>query len=1379
VQSPRHVISELLQNADDADATSASVSVGDGSFVFRHDGEDFKADHFASLCRFGFSNKRALHTIGFRGIGFKSTFSLGNEVRLTSPTLSVAFYRKRFTQPHWIKLNGDIPSDTAVSVAFEDEHREKEISKNLTAWMESPASLLFFRSLRQLKLGSERVVWKPVSPGPVANSEWMSLDGSVDRPVLLIRSELEEFPEECVSEIRQERMLSDGEDGALPPCKVEIVLGLEGRLFVVLPTGVRTNLPFGCNAPFIQDPARVKIKDPETSPTNRWLLERAGVLAGHSMLQWLSCLDLSIATRAEAYRLLPRAQNHDDSIESSCHEIVSTAFASTLEGKAILLNISGELVGKDACVATPKWLTSVWDAEQVAVLFDNRRRSLFTYEVASSLRSQLIQQEYLSALSEDNVLATLRTKHLPKPASWRKLLALWAAVAPHVTKAMPSWSTMRNDIRIVPVQGQENLHSSAEVVRLGEKKLLHSEDDWDFLSKYLLVMNPNWPRYLTEQRRTSEAKTDGHLAEEVMAAERSLQAIGLSDSSDAAKVIDQVAESFFEQEEIEIKECVRLAQIAAALDVPVSSEFQFVTLDDTRRSRSQGFQLIADLQRECFAFAAEQWCDEHLIHGDYWTDFSSCTKQEWLQWSESGRSGLLGFIPLQQRTREFQGRGELSKLLKQRGCDRDVDYHYVTSHFVIEDWDFAPEHWQHWETLAKDDELIWSRLLRRILEQPQSYWSNALTARILQVATSRTRRALHTPGVLPLWLFKLRQKECLQDTWGRLRQPDELLRRTPETEALLDIEPFIKAEIDTESVRPLLSRLGVRDTPTGPDRLLERLSALSAVTNPPVFEVQKWCHRLDGMLPRCSTEDFQKIKDAFESQSMILTTDGSWASAGDVFLGADDHGVPGAAIVHEAIRPLTLWQKIGVEDRPTLERVISWLKNLPRSEKLSPEVLRRVKELLPRYAHRIWTECGCWLNLEGEWTDTENLRYSLSMHSLSAWGHLFPSVKQQVADFQRLTADIISDEPFSRLPSLARCLTERVQTNLFTTETPVTKPWMQALGMGLARIVSDSEESTQRIRENGVRLARTAWQTSAALETVPYLDNTPAGTARPNDVLWDGTTLYVVDLPVTRLLRPIARELAGPFDDAEIEDAIKFCVDRSAEHVTEYLEENFTLAERLKGVGIATELAAIVAMEGSSTPPADEAVANQQNAEELHVNGEEADAVPSDLSDLDGTGLEELADADTEETEVPRRFAVQRPKTASLLDRFLQAQGFKRESNGERYFHPDGRWIQKQSGQPFPWEMFSAEGHLLRSLVARDHCLARAPLQIASEIWDAIRKSPEDHSLIVTAMDGTPQEISGTGLVQMVSEGKLVLFPATYRVVCPPDLSPLRELPGA
>lgn len=60
VQSPRHILPELLQNADNAGATEARVSIADQRFVFEHNGEDFVETRFASICRFGYSNKHAL-----------------------------------------------------------------------------------------------------------------------------------------------------------------------------------------------------------------------------------------------------------------------------------------------------------------------------------------------------------------------------------------------------------------------------------------------------------------------------------------------------------------------------------------------------------------------------------------------------------------------------------------------------------------------------------------------------------------------------------------------------------------------------------------------------------------------------------------------------------------------------------------------------------------------------------------------------------------------------------------------------------------------------------------------------------------------------------------------------------------------------------------------------------------------------------------------------------------------------------------------------------------------------------------------------------------------------------------------------------------------
>ena len=469
VQSPRHILSELLQNADDAGASEARVSIENDRFVFEHNGEDFIEAHFASICRFGYSNKRALHTIGFRGIGFKSTFSLGDRVELFTPTLAVAFERARFTEPHWIDSRYQTSGTTRVEVAIANPLLRREVEKNLDEWLKSPVSLLFFKKIRRLRIGDSEVHWQSLGPGPIAESEWMALDEKADDPFLLVRSGEEAFPAEALDEIRKERMLGAEDSGDFPPCRVEIVLGAKGRLYVVLPTGVETTLPFACNAPFIQDPARLKIKDPETSPTNRWLLNRAGELAASAMMEWLEQTKTSARDRADAYGLLPDVDREATTLEGACGAIVELAFDAAIEDRPMLLTEEGRLVDAKAAITVPRPVFDIWPADQAMALLDAKSRPALCQHVSAKNRIKLVHWGLVEEFSKSDLLERLRSNHLPRPATWRHLLNLWAYIAPEVT----GWQCHDTDgLRIVPVQGKEVLYAASEIVRLGEKKLL-------------------------------------------------------------------------------------------------------------------------------------------------------------------------------------------------------------------------------------------------------------------------------------------------------------------------------------------------------------------------------------------------------------------------------------------------------------------------------------------------------------------------------------------------------------------------------------------------------------------------------------------------------------------------------------------------------------------------------------------------------------------------------------------------------------------------------------------------------------------------------------------------------------------------------------------
>lgn len=1364
VQSPRHVLSELLQNADDAGATEASVDIVDSCFVFSHNGEDFTEEHFASLCRFGYSNKRALHTIGFRGIGFKSTFSLGDTVELYTPTLSVAFERQRFTAPTWTGSPLTTGQQTQIRVVIRDDHRKREIEKNLKEWLASPVSLLFFKHIRRMRIGSQEVHWGSLGPGPVPESEWMALQDNPEDAFLIARSQSEAFPEETLAEIRQERLLSSDQEMEFPPCKLEIVVGAKGRLYVVLPTGVETSLPFACNAPFIQDPARLKIKDPETSPTNRWLLERAGRLAASVMLQWLNSKDASVIDRSAAYGLFPDVDRDDNSLDGSCATIVEETFDDALTDTSFLLTNTGELQPSKGSIIIPEELFEIWSTEQTVKLFDEAGRPPLSSHISNEDERKLVHWGVVEQIDKEHVLQVLQSKHLPKPETWNQLLGLWSYLAPELTGYQADVNS--EEVKLVPVQGRDVLYSSSEVVRLGEKRLLQSDNDWNFLSQHLLVLNQNWTRYLAEQRRIADERNDENLAEKVEAAFAVLDDIGLENTADVSDVIGQVAREFFSQKELSLEQCIQLAQIAAKLGATIDESFRFVTRDS--RLRDTKHTILFDADGALETFFEQNWCDSHLLHPNYSKTFASCSAEEWLIWVSSGRANLLRFASLTNKRKSAWGQKNIEQEMRLRGSTTAPYLPYVTSQFIIEDWDFEENHWKHWEGNANDDPAIWGRVIEHILDQPDSAWLKARSARVLQVATTGNARAITQDPLLPSWVLKFRELPCLRDTKGFYRKPSDLLRRTPETESLLDVEPFVHGHLDTEATRPLLKLLGVRDVPTGPDRLLDCLRALARTARPPVHEVEKWYRRLDQMIDLCSTADFANIKNALHDEKIIFTEDAAWVSASGVFLSSDEEDVPGAAVIRAGLRDLMLWRKIGIAERPTADLAIQWLKELPSGQPLSADDMRRVRTLLTRYAERIWNECGHWLNLAGEWVPVETLTWALSMQSLVAWSHLHEWVKQKTADFQHLPAEVVETQPFCILLPLAAHIEDRFHRSVRLPVRTERREWLNQLGMELQCIELDDQQEESRIRGLATELVDTVWHTTPGLEIIPYIDGTPAGVPRHAEAIWLDRILYVEDRPLARLARSVSQELGRAFRKQEIADAIKLCFDRTPGFVIEYMEENFKLAAR-KSISPVAE-SSHVDSDDQKPPESDD---NDESSSWEEPIGE--DGSPEHTHDVedetevadDEGGIENAGDfvnpEEPNKTTTKER-AHPKPAKLSIMERFARVQGFKKDGE-DRFYHPDGSWIAKTHEARFPWERRDAAGDLIRYYWPKDHCLESDPLQIEADIWGLLDHSPDNYALILSDFQGEPVEIPGSRLREMRDEGSITLYPATYRLV--------------
>ncbi|MBC53309.1 MAG: ATPase [Gammaproteobacteria bacterium] len=1358
VQSPRHILSELLQNADDAGASEARVSIDSGRFVFEHNGEDFIEAHFASICRFGYSNKRALHTIGFRGIGFKSTFSLGDRVELFTPTLAVAFERDRFTEPRWIEGQCSTSGTTRIEVAIANPLLHREVEKNLDEWLKSPVSLLFFRQIRRLQIGDRVVHWQSLGHGPVAESEWMALDEKADNPFLLVRSAEEPFPADALDEIRKERMLGTKDSGDFPPCRVEIVLGAKGRLYVVLPTGVETPLPFACNAPFIQDPARLKIKDPETSPTNRWLLQRAGELAASAMVEWLEQTRTSPQDRADAYSLLPDVDREASTLEGSCAALVEMAFADALDDRPILLTEEGALVAAGAAILVPLPIFDIWPAEQAMALLDQESRPALCRYVSASDRTKLIHWNMVEEFSKEDLVDQLRGNHLPRPSTWRHLLNLWSYIAPEVT----DWQCHDADrLRIVPVQGKEVLYSASEVVRLGEKKLLQSDEDWEFLADHLIVLNQNWTRFLAEQRRNT-GEGDGGRGDAVEAAFAVLEEIGLDETSDVNAVIERVSAGYFGSEQPKLVECVRLAQIAAKLGATIGESFRYACAD--RKLRPISKTVLFDENGELEDLVPEAVQQTQLLHPNYVATFTSCSREDWLRWVSSGRSGLQTFAPLVQKNRRIYGRQQINTEVQARGLSGTLYFPYVTSEFVIDDWDFPADYWKHWEALSNTDPRIWGKVAARILQERDTYWTRVSSARLLQVATTGSTRSLTSESLLAEWLLKLRGKPCLPDTRDRLQLPADLLRRTSETESLIDVEPFVHGRLDRETTRPLLDKLGVRSTPSGPGRLLDRLRALAKSDKAPAHEVEKWYRRLDQMFDDCSSTDAQIIKNAFKAEKLILAQDGAWVTSGGVFLTGDEEDVPGAATVRASVVDLSLWRRIGVADRPSADLALQWLGTLASGKALSSDDAKRVRTLLVRYPTRIWEECGHWVNLVGEWAPVDTLAYTLSMQTLFRWSHLHDWVKRKTADLQRLLAETVQAPPFSALSALSDLVEERFNQPSLLADSEDRRTWLTAFGTQLARMELADPVETEHVRALAEAIATTNWVQASKLQVIPYLDGVPAGTARLTDILWLDRKLFVSPLSKAKLAKRVPEEI-GKNLGADIRAALAYAFERSPEDIKEYLEENFTLGPERQAA------APIVEPRSKSAPTDDD---DAQDADEDATSaGETGD--PHLSEDEESTALPELepqpgepdgGQVDSEVATKPR--TASKPPRPSVIARFALAQGYKADGN-DRFFHSDGSWIGRTHSARFPWDLRSANGEVQRHYYPREHCLEREPLQIEADIWGLVDQKPDIYSFILTNPEGEPVEMTGSHLRALRDGGDITIYPATYRLVYESD----------
>lgn len=1343
VQSPRHVLSELLQNADDAGARTASVQVANGEFVFEHDGEDFNQEQFQSLCRFGYSNKRNLHTIGFRGVGFKSTFSLGDRVRIQTPTLDVCFDRARFTLPLW-NPNALGTTRTRITVRFADKQRERQLRMNFEEWATSPVSLLFFRNLQELAVESHTTRQEILGRGPIAGSHRVRLLGASTEDLLLIRSAEEAFPEEVMHEIRQER---NAEDLHLPPCSVELILGLEkDQLFVVLPAGTDVDLPYSINAPFLQDPARQKIKEPEVSACNWWLLQRAGKLAGEAMLAWLRKAQFRPEHRADAYDLLAGQVSDAADLKTAATKVVMDATLAAVDEEPVLLTADDHLVPTGECTALPAELHEVWDPRELTRVFASNAKHLLSAAVKPHACRALEAHGWIETISPQSALQTLAAQPtVSKPTTWVRLQLLWNWVEQNIGW---DWTgERRRKLRIVPVAGQPCLQPADEVIRVSSRGQQLSEADWDFISDFALAIDQEWITHLNKLR-SRDKDADAPPALEL------LQVLGLQEPSQVDRIAAQASRRLLARGTMQVADCVRIAHIFAALDATVPDDFRYVT-DDRHLRSTKDQPVVFDSDGAVEAIVPQAWAVQHLLHPDYVAKFQSCTQERWFQWAYSGKSRLCAFVPLTLQATEFFSRRQLAEFLITRGGEIPKEFHYRNDRFVIDDFDFPADIWKHWQEQAASNPGWWAAVAKGLLTDPLSSWKNASRTTVRQVSTQRSSRALSCGSLVPAWLVRLRSLPCLTDRHGSVRHPPELLLRTADTETLLDLEPFVAAELDdTGDKKALLRWLGVRDTASGWDKVVDRLRALTKIrdTMRVLADVLRLYEALDRVAARCSSDHLAKLRLLFTNEPLVLSNKLEWFSSGELSLHADPED--DSPVVHSAAHGLALWLRLGVPEHPALEKSLEWLKTLETGTRLEGVSYKRATVALARGGRRVWDELGHWLSLDQTWEPVTVLKYRVSMRSLTRWEKLTAPTKRAAADLRMLHGEVAEETPFTVTRPLAEAITMQV-TNVQSIGGRARRmEWLQPLADGLCRVKLRDEAITAKVREVARRLLKTTWQTVSRLEVTPYIDGTPAGEPLMPKVLWSDTKLYLVDAPTVRLMRELKEELTRPFGVAEVMEAVADCIDRDAEFVREYLEANF-------------ELDAQAELQPGGEKPADEAEKpkGDESRSEGEAGDDEGEIQPEKDEDETGEADEgeedELPPEDEEgEDAPPKPDKPAKSKEPTFMDRYAKARGFRWHEAERCYTHASGAWIEK-GDSPFNWQEHLNGSDLTKRLFVAEQSLAHG-VEIPYELWRLMEINPDSISMVLCAENGEPTEWSAAEVQQLKAAGQIILHQSRF-----------------
>lgn len=1373
-QTPRHVLSELLQNADDAGATFASARIEDGAFVFEHDGADFEPDHLRSLCRFGYSNKRSLWTIGFRGIGFKATFSLGPTVEVRTPSASFAFDARRFTQPKW--LGGGSGENVVVRVPLVDQVRIGDAVRNsLREWTAFPVALLFFRNVKRLVLDGAEITARFLRRGPAASDEIELSTPNGQTVHARFRARAERLPSMAVAEVRQERMT---EDVAVLEAGIDLVTCEPGcgRLFAVLPTDVQLPLGVCINAPFVQDPARTAIKSPAVSPTNRWLLERAGALAVKTMTRWLGAQRRRAEGRARAYELLPDKPptSAPSTTSDQALAIYGSAFEALGDGPSVLLGSRGDIDSRERVLVVPNVLHAVWPPDALRSVFGAAQHVDVLHEaVPATTRDRLARWRWSARKSRDECVARLAEVQPPRPATHAQLAELWQFVAARSAQ-QPRWGAAFRvqDLAIVPVIGSTALHRSVDVARLRVPTNERDESAREFLATRVPVLDERFVEHISKNH--SDPVVNGLL-----------QKLGLDRPTDEAKVFTIAVDQVFASRPFAFQDALALFQILAASDARIPPKMPLLRRDGGWRTVGAAPILLGD---ECDdTLLPSEYVARHAIDARYVEGTKLFSAERVRAWLRSPRGDASMFPRPLPREKSILGRSALERALAERGGATPTEYGYKSATFAWGDYDFADELITTWTRTAALDATVWPRVLRESLRCNVEALSRSTTVSVHQIGSTGNRKALQVGRPRAAWLDRLQDLHSVFDADGVPQLPSDLVILTRDTHALQHVEKFVHSSLDDRRYHSVLRELGVRDRARGVADVLRRLRMIARLENAPVDEVVRLYRLLDGV--SATQAAGEELRAAFDAEALILGDDGLWYTRGLVTRYGDEDMPEIARVVHDA-RDLGLWTRVGVSDRPSAVSIVDHIRAYRVGHGFPPEQAARVARLFDRVGPAVLEGLGRWISVTGHMVAVSALQFQVAPEERSVTEALASSIREKTALVSLQHRRLLERRG---LRPLASAITWAIAKSCIPSDHPL-PGWLQITARHLSRVVvPEQDEAQNATRAAAARLARARWGEAGELVAVPLVDGVAAGPSQPRLVVWTGAQI-VCEAGTTevQLFEALIHVLAG-LVGAPWTDLLGRVAFRSGRFVREYLQHHVPrdadapvprepaidappepMAATVLG-GIADTSGATQPATVSSEPslvqhPTQQAVTDEPEPSpapsvdescDAHDADEERSARPPDVSSKpssiaadevretvkgghDASGAPKLGGSG-DESAGPSAQIRQSP-AKPVIEQWLLTEGFRWMPAHQHWRAPDGRIALRTPGDSaFNWEIRRENAVDAEYIWSSDSGDLGDGIDMPGAIGDLLQRI-STASIVVRDADGRPIRLTGAEL---------------------------------